>query len=41
MGFKPLTEEPDDMEDSLPTPQEPQPSWIDLNVETDLDVLLS
>lgn len=36
-----LVEEPDDMEDELPAPREPPPSWIDLDIETDLDVLLS
>ncbi|KAG1438596.1 hypothetical protein G6F56_012593 [Rhizopus delemar] len=41
LGFiKTLTEEPDEFEDQLPTPKAPPPSWIDLNVETDLDVLL-
>lgn len=34
-------EEPDDIDDQLPTPREPPPSWIDLDIETDLDVLLS
>ncbi|KAI8368317.1 uncharacterized protein BYT42DRAFT_586137 [Radiomyces spectabilis] len=34
-----LTEEPDDL-DQLPTPKAPPPTWIDLDVETDLDVLL-
>ena len=34
-------EEPDDMDDQLPTPREPPPSWIDLDIETDLDVLLA
>lgn len=29
------------MDDQLPTPREPPPSWIDLDIETDLDVLLS
>ncbi|KAI8989580.1 hypothetical protein BDB01DRAFT_842218 [Pilobolus umbonatus] len=42
LGFnKILSEEPEDFEESLPTPKEPPPSWIDLDVETDLDVLLS
>ncbi|KAI9476308.1 MAG: hypothetical protein EXX96DRAFT_620770 [Benjaminiella poitrasii] len=45
LGFRPeaFVEEPDDMDDvdQLPTPREPPPSWIDLDVETDLDVLLS
>ncbi|KAI7900267.1 uncharacterized protein BX663DRAFT_518078 [Cokeromyces recurvatus] len=43
LGFQQETfvEEPDSIEDQLPTPQEPPPSWIDLNVETDLDILLS
>ncbi|KAL9549424.1 hypothetical protein MBANPS3_005206 [Mucor bainieri] len=42
LGFQngPLVEEPDDMDDQLPTPREPPPSWIDLDIETDLDVLL-
>ncbi|KAK4509340.1 MAPK protein hog1 [Mucor velutinosus] len=42
LGFQngPLMEEPDDMDDQLPTPREPPPSWIDLDIETDLDVLL-
>ncbi|KAF7729545.1 hypothetical protein EC973_004219 [Apophysomyces ossiformis] len=34
-----LVEEPEDL-DHLPTPKEPPPSWVDLDVETDLDVLL-
>lgn len=34
-------EEPDDIDDQLPTPRAPPPSWIDLDIETDLDVLLS
>jgi hypothetical protein len=33
-------EEPDEL-DQLPTPTAPPPSWLDMNVETDLDVLLS
>jgi hypothetical protein len=43
LGFRhaALTEEPDDLEDDLPTPREPPPSWIDLDIETDLDVLQS
>lgn len=42
LGFQngPLVEEPNDMDDQLPTPREPPPSWIDLDIETDLDVLL-
>lgn len=42
LGFQNLTlsEEPEDMEDHLPTPREPPPSWIDLDVPQDLDVLL-
>lgn len=42
LGFQNLvlSEEPDDMEDHLPTPREPPPSWIDLDVPQDLDVLL-
>ncbi|KAG0744875.1 hypothetical protein G6F57_001006 [Rhizopus arrhizus] len=41
LGFqKTLTEEPDEYDEQLPTPKAPPPSWIDLNVETDLDVLL-
>lgn len=52
LGFRknatPLVEEPEGMEDEdddadldqLPTPQAPPPSWMDLDVETDLDVLL-
>jgi hypothetical protein len=36
-----LAEEPVDIDDELPTPREPPPSWIDLDIETDLDVLLS
>ncbi|KAI9488312.1 hypothetical protein BDB00DRAFT_772770 [Zychaea mexicana] len=42
LGFKreDLVEEPDDL-DQLPTPQAPPPSWMDLDVETDLDILLS
>ncbi|KAL0091117.1 hypothetical protein F4703DRAFT_1903577 [Phycomyces blakesleeanus] len=38
LGFK-VVEEPDEFDD-LPTPKAPPPSWIDLDVETDLDVLL-
>lgn len=34
-------EEPDDIDDQIPTPQAPPPSWIDLDIETDLDVLLN
>ncbi|KAI7883855.1 uncharacterized protein EV154DRAFT_428091 [Mucor mucedo] len=42
LGFHgPLMEEPDDIDDQLPTPRAPPPSWIDLDIETDLDVLLS
>lgn len=42
LGFhNPLIEELDDMDDELPTPRAPPPSWIDLDIETDLDVLLS
>lgn len=44
MGFQKLTlsEEPDEIEeDQLPTPREPPPSWIDLDVPEDLDVLLN
>ncbi|ORE10155.1 hypothetical protein BCV72DRAFT_315755 [Rhizopus microsporus var. microsporus] len=42
LGFqKTLTEEPDDFDEQLPTPKAPPPSWIDLDVETDLDVLLN
>lgn len=42
LGFhQALVEEPDDMDEQLPTPREPPPSWIDLDVETDLDVLLN
>ncbi|RCI02445.1 Mitochondrial import inner membrane translocase subunit tim8 [Rhizopus stolonifer] len=43
LGFRNtiLVEEPDDDDDQLPTPQAPPPTWIDLDVETDLDVLLS
>ncbi|KAI7871891.1 hypothetical protein BDF14DRAFT_1760188 [Spinellus fusiger] len=37
LGFR--IEEPDDL-DSLPTPTAPPPSWVDLDIETDLDVLL-
>jgi hypothetical protein len=40
-GHAPLAEEPDDLDDQLPTPREPPPSWIDLDIETDLDVLQS
>lgn len=52
LGFRknatPLVEEPEGMYeedddadlDQLPTPQAPPPSWMDLDVETDLDVLL-
>ncbi|KAI9268014.1 hypothetical protein BDA99DRAFT_504624 [Phascolomyces articulosus] len=42
LGFKRdiVFEEPEDL-DQLPTPQAPPPSWRDLDVETDLDVLLS
>ena len=42
LGFKreALVEEPEEL-DQLPTPQAPPPSWRDLDVETDLDVLLS
>lgn len=29
------------MDEQLPTPREPPPSWIDLDIETDLDVLLN
>lgn len=41
LGFKrdTVSEEPDEL-DQLPTPQAPPPSWKDLDVETDLDVLL-
>lgn len=36
-----MNEEDDDADlDQLPTPQAPPPSWMDLDVETDLDVLL-
>ncbi|KAI8346907.1 hypothetical protein EDC96DRAFT_449184 [Choanephora cucurbitarum] len=44
LGFRNtiLTEEPDDDDDDqLPTPQAPPPTWTELDVETDLDVLLS
>ncbi|KAI7847359.1 hypothetical protein BDC45DRAFT_356623 [Circinella umbellata] len=48
LGFKRdiVVEEPEDFDDTdnldqLPTPQAPPPSWRDLDVETDLDVLLS
>ncbi|GAA5814127.1 hypothetical protein MFLAVUS_007617 [Mucor flavus] len=42
LGFQgPLMEEPDDIDDQIPTPQAPPPSWIDLDIETDLDVLLN
>lgn len=42
LGFHgPVMEEPDDIDDQLPTPRAPPPSWIDLDIETDLDVLLS
>lgn len=42
LGFQKqaLVEEPEDL-DKLPTPQAPPPSWSGLDVETDLDVLLS
>ncbi|KAI9315083.1 hypothetical protein BX666DRAFT_1959215 [Dichotomocladium elegans] len=43
IGFKrdeTLVEEPDDL-DQLPTPLAPPPSWVGLDVETDLDVLLA
>ncbi|KAI8334592.1 hypothetical protein BC941DRAFT_356281 [Chlamydoabsidia padenii] len=39
LGFK-FTEEADPMDDQPPTPQHPPPSWAELDVETDLDVLL-
>ncbi|KAI9300382.1 hypothetical protein BJ944DRAFT_170920 [Cunninghamella echinulata] len=38
LGFK-YSEEPDEL-DQLPTPKMPPPSWKELDVETDLDVLL-
>lgn len=39
LGLGPMiSEEPEDL-DHLPTPREPPPSWKDLDVETDLDVL--
>ncbi|KAI9260215.1 hypothetical protein BY458DRAFT_516524 [Sporodiniella umbellata] len=38
LGFNRLTEEEEEAQ--LPTPQAPRPSWVDLDVETDLDVLL-
>ncbi|KAI8347333.1 hypothetical protein BD560DRAFT_338487 [Blakeslea trispora] len=42
LGFRNtiLTEEPDDDDDQLPTPQAPPPTWTEVDVETDLDVLL-
>ncbi|SAM09834.1 hypothetical protein [Absidia glauca] len=39
LGFK-FTEEVDPMDEQPPTPQQPPPSWKELDVETDLDVLL-
>ncbi|KAI9247056.1 hypothetical protein BY458DRAFT_465594 [Sporodiniella umbellata] len=42
LGFQRTLIEEDEFDDErLPTPQAPPPSWLDLNVETDLDVLLS
>ncbi|KAI8086655.1 uncharacterized protein BX664DRAFT_264874 [Halteromyces radiatus] len=39
LGFK-FSEEPDEIDDQPPTPQQPPPSWKEIDVETDLDVLL-
>ncbi|ORZ22273.1 hypothetical protein BCR42DRAFT_405835 [Absidia repens] len=39
LGFK-FAEEPEAMDDQPLTPQQPPPSWKELDVETDLDVLL-
>ncbi|RCH77763.1 hypothetical protein CU098_000989, partial [Rhizopus stolonifer] len=42
LGFQRTFIEEDEFDDErLPTPQAPPPSWLDLNVETDLDVLLN
>ncbi|KAG1149752.1 hypothetical protein G6F37_004234 [Rhizopus arrhizus] len=42
LGFQKLMiEEEDDYDERLPTPKAPPPSWINLDVETDLDVLLN
>ncbi|RUS28330.1 hypothetical protein BC938DRAFT_482016 [Jimgerdemannia flammicorona] len=39
LGLGPaISEEPDEL-DHVPTPREPPPSWAELDVETDLDVL--
>lgn len=44
LGFKrdqeTIVEDEDEEDEEMQDPEEPRPSWLDLNVETDLDVLL-
>ncbi|ORY96736.1 hypothetical protein BCR43DRAFT_492180 [Syncephalastrum racemosum] len=44
LGFKrdqdTIVEDEDEEDEEMQEPEEPRPSWLDLNVETDLDVLL-